>query len=330
MRHLHRFLRRSTIIVLTILAAVWLRGCVVRPARDHLGSFFNRRQNAAWLGIEWVNEPHSLDEIKLLANDLQDRQITYAYIYVSYLRANGEFGQTYSYAADFVATLRQANPTVKVLAWYGIPTKHVKLDNDQVHTTIAEFSKLMVESYGFDGVQIDAEPTANNDRAFLNVLLEIRRSMGQQPILSVATPVIWPVFPDSILSNGTGSILWSAGFYREVAQNVDQIAVMTYDSGLPIPVLYRLWSRFQIIGISKALAGSKVQLFMGVPTSEEETASHHAYAENMTSGLLGIIDGLNDSETHSDSVTGVAIYPYWETTTEEWSVYQSLWLGTQP
>ena len=49
-------------------ALLFLRGCVVRPANDFPGSTFNRGKNAVWLGIEWVNSPHSQPEIALILN----------------------------------------------------------------------------------------------------------------------------------------------------------------------------------------------------------------------------------------------------------------------
>ncbi len=47
----------------------------------------------------------------------------------------------------------------------------------------------------------------------------------------------------------------------------------------------------------------------------------------MQVGLGGVIAGLNDSESHPDAITGIAIYPYWETTEDEWQIYAELWLG---
>src|SRR5258706_10340610 len=91
-------------------------------------------------------------------------------------------------------------------------------------------------------------------------------------------------------------------------------------------MLYRFGSRLHVIHISKAVAGLNTELLIGIPTSEEETFTHHASAENMGSGLQGVIDGLNDEEAQHNVVTGVAIYPYWETDSREWATYDSLWL----
>ena len=102
---------------------------------------------------------------------------------------------------------------------------------------------------------------------------------------------------------------------------------MTYDSGIGTSALYRQWSRFQVIQISNAVAGTGVELFFGIPTSEENSFVHNIQAENMLSGLTGVIKGLNDKAARPEAVTGVAIYPYWETDRNEWSLYHQLWLG---
>jgi hypothetical protein len=144
-------------------------------------------------------------------------------------------------------------------------------------------------------------------------------------VLSLATHSILPIFAES---NGfDGFAYWSAGYYRRVAALVDQIAVMSYDSALPVPALYAQFMRFQVINLTTALRDWKSELFIGVPTSEELTATHNPAGENIGAALDGLIVGLNDSESVPDKVTGIAIYPYWETSAAEFATYTQRWLG---
>jgi len=101
---------------------------------------------------------------------------------------------------------------------------------------------------------------------------------------------------------------------------------MVYDSAMPHPALYQYWTRFQVIEISRAVQTSKVELLFGFPTSEEQNFTHRPAAENMASGLRGTLDGLNDLAAVPSVVTGVAIYPDWETDAAEWRLYEELWL----
>ncbi len=322
-----RHFGRAVLNLALVLSIFLLRGCVFRPATVYPGSHFNRGKNAVWIGVEWVNEAHTVQEIAALALDLKQKQMAYVYPYISYLHPDGNFGTSYSYAADFVRLFKQSQPQIKLLAWIGLPLDYVNLGDPTVRHKIAQFCADLVQKYGFDGIHLDPEIIFDGDQTVLTLLDDTRTAIGPGKILSIATHKIWPLFPDT-MAQKAGPQLWSAHYYHELSKHVDQIAVMTYDSSLTSPILYRLWSRFQVIQISKAVAGTGTELLFGVPTSEEESITHHAFAENMTSGLSGIVDGLNDDETPSDAVTGVAIYPYWDTDLAEWAIYETLWLSS--
>jgi hypothetical protein len=323
------------ITVALLSLAVLGRGCIFRPATNFAGAHFNRGANAAWLGVEWVKEPHGNDEIAALADDLKRREIGYIFVFASYLRADGQFNPTYSYAAEFTRALRGIQPGLNIQAWIGLPLNrpqllggsgYVDLSDATTRRRIVEFCAALIRQGGFDGVHLDPEPVPTDDLDVLTLLDEVRRAIGPNSTLSIAARRIWPVFSD-LVPPFAGQVAWRASYYREVARRVDQIAVMTYDSGLPLPQLYRQWVRFQVIELSRALNGIDIDLFLGIPTSEEKTWTHWSNAENMESGLQGVIDGLNDADARPSAVTGVAIYPYWETDATEWATYESLWLG---
>ncbi len=280
-----------------------------------------------WLGVEWSMDTHSAAEVTALAADLKLHEIEYVFVYTSYLKPAGNFNLTYDHAAEFVQAIKAAQPNLKILAWIGIPLFFANINDPAIRQKIAAFSADMVKQASFDGVQLDPEPVGDEDANIPLLLDEVKQAIGPKAMLSLDSRTAWPIFPDLPWSRWFGPVLWSAHYYQEVAHHVDQLAVMTYDSALNSPFLYKQWSRFEVIQISKALAGSGVELLFGVPTSEEESPTHHVSAETMDSGLNGIIDGLNDDEARSDAVDGVAIYPYWETDAAEWALYDKLWLG---
>ena len=151
---------RAFVVVMSIILFGLARGCVFRPMTNHPGSHFNQGKNGIWLGIEWVNESHSEDAIKALAADFKRRQIVYVFAYVSYMRQNGDFGQTYGYAKDFLKTIKGANPDLKVLAWIGLPLApgaHVDLSNTATRRKITDFTAHLAHDIGFDGIHLDAE-----------------------------------------------------------------------------------------------------------------------------------------------------------------------------
>lgn len=312
------------LLLITVVATS--RVCIFRPGTDHPGSYFNRGTNAAWLGIEWVNEAHSAQEIAALGSDLDRRQIRYVFVYTSYLRSDGQFNPTYGYMTDFVSRLRAANPALYIQAWIGLPLGYVDLNDTTVRKEIVQFCVDLVRTTGVDGVHLDPEPIPTDEENVLALLEELRDALGAGPTLSIATRRIWPILSD-VRWPLVGQVAWRASYYREVSRHVDQVVAMTYDTAMPLAPLYRHWMRFQVVEISRAVDGTGAQLFFGIPTSEEKTWTHWPWAENMRSGLEGVIDGLNDVATRPAAVTGVAIYPYWETDEAEWYIYEKLWLG---
>ncbi|MCC7451019.1 MAG: hypothetical protein IT324_26625, partial [Anaerolineae bacterium] len=322
--------RQRRLLGLAVILSLFLfvRGCVLRPANSNTGGQFNQGRNAVWLGVEWVNEPRTDAAIKQLARDMAQRQFQYGFVYTTYLRNNGSFNPTFAHAVNFLQVFKSEQPSIKLLAWIGLPLRNslgnVDLSDSITRRKIVDLCVELVHNTGFDGIHLDPEIVHDNDKNVLRLLEEVRQTI-KPALLSIATRHIQPLFPNVTIP--LGDLLgWHSAYYRDVATRVDQIAVMSYDSTLPLGVLYRLWMRFQVINISKAIQGTGVELLFGVPTSEESTATHNPSAENMANGLQGIIDGLNDHESIPAAVSGVAIYPYWETDTAEWSIYESRWL----
>ena len=326
------------LVVILILIAIALRACVLRPATTYSGSHFNTGRNAAWLGVEWSMEPHSPDQVAALAAELRDRQITTIYVYVSYLKPSG-FNPTYDHAAEFVSNLKTAAPNLDVQAWLGIPvialpgaplaSGNIDLADASIQAAIVDFSHLVVHDLGFDGVHLDPEPIVSGDATLLSLLDQMRQAIGPQARLSISAREITPLLPEADLIVNRW-YTWRADYYREVAARVDQIAVMAYDSHAPTSWLFEPWVRFQVIALSTSLGDTQPDVFIGLPTSEELSRSHDPAAENMASGLAGLIAGLNDADAQPERITGAAIYPYWETSADEWATYQSMWLGVSP
>jgi len=301
------------------------RGCIFRPATAYPGAYFNQGANAAWLSVDWVNTPHTSAEIVTLAETLQAQQIRTVFVFASYLHPDGNFNPTYAYSQQFLATLKATYPDVEAQAWIGLPLQYVALQEAATRQKIVELCVALVQVHGWDGVHLDPEPIIDGDENVLLLLQEIRIALGNAPTLSIATRRIWPIYP-AINWPLVGQVAWDAAYYHEIARRVDQVAVMVYDSAMPLPILYRQWTRFQVIVLTQTLQDADVQIFVGVPTSEERTWTHWPNAEQMKSGLQGIVDGLNDQQAYPAVITGVAIYPYWETSITDWAIYDELWL----
>jgi hypothetical protein len=169
---------------------------------------------------------------------------------------------------------------------------------------------------GFDGVHLDVETVHYRDGNYLLLLDEVRTALERDHLLSAATGYWAPAVVNSLPV--LGGYKWSGNYYQEVAARVDQIAAMTYDSLMPNPMLYRTWMREQVEAIAESVAGTGVELLIGVSVSQEKTVTHHTFAENLASGLAGICAALGDG---SHSIDGVAIHAAWEATSADWEVW---------
>lgn len=283
-----------------------------------------------WLGAEWVSEPHSEEQITAVARDLALHQIRYVFSYVSYLRSNPiEFNPNYDHAFEFVKAFKQAEPDIKLLAWLGVPMPSLggmaDLANPTIRQKIAIMSAHLVHDVGFDGIHIDPETVESGDQNVITVLDETRNAIGTQAILSMATPMIQPILPDQSLFGI--HIGWSGEYYRQIAQHINQIVIMAYDSGLHTDWLYRELLRFEVIGVSQVVGGTGADVLFGVPAATEASSTHDPAVENIQNGIQGVIDGLNDYASAANVISGISIYPDWQMDSAKWSFYESQWLG---
>jgi spore germination protein YaaH len=201
------------------------------------------------------------------------------------------------------------------------------LSQAAVRQTILVTAQRLLD-LGFDGIHFDVEPVCTGDPHYVSLLRDSQRLTRTQgkttsvatfkalrpPIATIATSLLsWPVG------------LWDTAYFQEVAQQVDQVAVMMYDTGLPYDFLYGAATARQIRYLS-GLVGDQKPFFIGVPTYDDQRLTFHAEAENMASGLRGVrraLEGLGPSATRN---LGVAVYADWTTDPAEWETYRRLWL----
>ncbi len=295
-----------------------LRACVIRPGTDRPASAFNTDRNAVWLGIEWVNDAQTDAAIRALAAELRSNRIRDVFVYVSYLRRDGQFGRTFEKSENFLRLLKEVAPEVRVQAWIGVPLKNLSggyadLGDPSTRRAIADLCAELARERGFAGVHLDPEIIESGNQDFLRLLKEVHLRIDQGVILSVAAHA-W----------------WTPRYIREVAQVADQIAVMSYDSALPFAFLYTNWLRLVVVNWTRALDGWSGDLFISIPVSEEWSATHNLNSENVVSGLQGLRLGLNDLDARPNALTGIAIYPYWDMNAEKWQIYRRDWLGVNP
>lgn len=322
---------RSTIVVglatLGSLTAVWVSWELLPEAPSEPG-----RPAAVWAGHRWVGQLHSPREYARLADLLAEHRISDVFFHVGPLDADGTIpAARYRHAATLLHHLQAHRPGPRLQAWVGqIEARRggpLDLSRPAVRAAIAQTGSELLE-LGFGGIHYDIEPILPGDVHYLDLLQRTRAlTRARGAVLSVAAPAIEPV--PGMQTAGRRLVgrvaFWTASYYRAVSDHVDQIAVMSYATGLPTDWLYGTFTRSQTHTVARAVGG-RVTVFMGVPTYQQRAWNFHPQAENIRSGLRGIEQAAARLPSGQRRYLGVALYADWTTSTAEWATFRTVWL----
>jgi hypothetical protein len=332
-KHLRRLavgavLMLLALVVLTMLAswAWWLP----EPSASARSS----GTNALWLRHSWVGEPHRVADYSGLAHVLHDNQISDAFFHVGPLDGDGGIPPSrYAYAPTLLDALHRSVPGLHVQAYVGQLLASVggPLDLHGAGTRdriLATAQKLL--DLGFDGIHYDIEPVAPSDQDFIDLLRrthELTKERGA--VLSVSIQRLEPWIGSqqaaaSLFSHVDSSQPFTTRTYlRQVADQVDQVAVMVYGTPLPtaplIGWLYALETEQVLHSI-----GDEVTVFIGVPTYEEGL---HPTGEDLHSAIRGARRGLSQIQRSPSRSYGLGVFAEWTTSRREWAVWQQHWLN---
>jgi hypothetical protein len=206
----------------------------------------------------------------------------------------------------------------KIVPWVGgILNVHCSPESAQWRGNfVSSIIDLLRSHPRLGGVQINIEPMPSGNKGFLVLLEKLRHAMPGDKIISVAAyppPTRWHPFPD---------VHWDEEYFRQVANRVDQLAVMMYDSAIKWQKLYQhLMSGWT----SDVLSWSgDTMVLLGIPVYEDKGVGYHFPAvENLKNALLGIHAGLGKFNTVPENYTGVALYCEWEMDNQEWDYFAS-------
>jgi hypothetical protein len=320
------------IVVLTVfLFAVWLWW-----QRDPSEDQRSRGVNALWAAHTWVSDAHTDAEYRELAALLHEHEISDVFFHAGPLDENGQVPERLvTHAPQLIDAMRRYAPGVRAQAYLGqIEARDggpLDLDDPAVRANIVETSERFLE-LGFGGIHYDIEPIYPWDDNFLDLLDRTReRTRPRGAVLSVALEEMEITRLQRVPSWVFGPLFDGyhdppAAFLRDVAGRVDQIAIMTYDSSLPLESLFGAHMAWQTEHIVKAI-GDRVTVFMGVPTYDTGTRGRFfSHAEHIRSGVRGVRKGLDRVEEEKTQDVGIAIFAEWTTTPDEWEAYAESWL----
>jgi len=310
-------------LIFAILCLVWI--FVIGISFEKPGYHYNEGHNAVWIGHEWVGEDKSEQEIQQLVLKLKDHEIDTVFVHVGPINVDGTIDpETYKYSIDFIDIAKKFNKDIQYQAWLGQLRGKIDLSDTEVRNNIAKQCIALAQYVEFDGIHFDIEPVWDGDTDFIVLLKEVRELLPEEEKISVALaeyiPGSFVWFTDKImdLENFNSEVN-----YKNVAKYADQVVVMVYDTGINNEWLYRWVVQEQTIRVTALLPDNEV--FIAIPSYDEEKAGFNPQVENMKNGMQGIVDGMNNFRSNEDSFAGAAIYSFWETDDEEWAQYKNIW-----
>ncbi|MFF5495236.1 hypothetical protein [Streptomyces aquilus] len=331
-----RWFRRTVtgfvcVLVLPVLAAALaLR---LNYTGDLADGTYTRNRDAVWLGHAWVDGRKTGRDVTALAARLRTTGIRDLYVHAGPLEHDGTLPKSsYPRARAFLAAVHREAPGIRVQAWLG--DKLASETPEGLHLDRAATRAAVVRSTGeilatgFDGAHFDLEPLHSGDEDYLDLLdtlHEVTRAQGVP--LSVAAHQIDPL---PALHSVAGALTghpkwWSQEYFGQVARRVDQIAVMSYDTAMPMESLYGGYVAQQT-SLALEVTPPTTDLLMGLPFFHENDVGHHAGAETVSAAVRGVRLGL--TRTDADRARfGVALYVDFAATEGDWTAYRKGWVG---
>jgi hypothetical protein len=301
------------------------------PAGDLAAHPFNQDRNAAWLAHHWLERDHTEAEVETLLAQLSSHGVLYVFPHLIPFNGAGRLPlHSREQMRRFIETSRRVAPGLRVLPWVGglrVGYRRTRAgtldlaDLGQRQRIVAECRGLVDE--GFDGIHLNIEPVDNGNVAFLALLRALKTAVGPDRMLSLSATRIAPA-PLPFAPN----FVWTTDYLIRVASVADQVVLMTYDTGLPTPMLYRRYLTYAASSATRALleSRSRARVLVGVPTYDGTGLMHRAGVENLGHALPGVIAGLRGLGA-GGTFEGVAIYAEWTTDAQEWALYETLWRG---
>lgn len=293
----------------------------------------SRGVNALWAAHTWVGDDHSESEYQEFARLLVRNEMSDVFVHAGPLKGDGSVpAERIEHAGAFIDAMDRYAPEVRVQAYLGQIEDRgggpLNLDDAAVRDRIVATAESFLD-LGFDGIHYDIEPIFPGDQSFFDLLARTRALTAPRgAVLSVAleqleaVPMARPV----VATLRPGYHNPTEAFLREVAQRVDQVAIMTYDSGMPTDWLFGAYVAWQTERVVEAI-GDEVIVFMGVPTYGDGSPWwFHPWAENIDSGISGVRKGLARLGDDRTENVGIAVFAEWTTSEDEWDAYRSNWV----
>ncbi|MFJ6353438.1 hypothetical protein ACIQKB_28865 [Streptomyces sp. NPDC092046] len=291
----------------------------------------SRGKDAIWLGHAWVDGRKKDADLAAFAARIKGTGIRDLYVHAGPLEHDGTLpAARHPRAAWLVGAVHRTLPGIRVHAWLGdvLATEGpdgLRLERPASRTAVVTSARQVLDA-GFDGVHFDLEPLHSDDADYLSLLDDLGAlTRSRKAQLSVAAHQIDPLpAAHAVLGGLSGSEKWwSQEFFGQVARRVDQIAVMSYDTWMPLEGLYGGYVAQQT-SLALEVTPEGTDLLMGLPFFHEDDLGHHESAETVTAAVRGARLGLGRTDPDRERF-GLALYVDFAARDEDWAAYREGW-----
>jgi hypothetical protein len=309
----------AAILVVIIVAGFVLAHQASGPAA---GWATSTGHDGLWLGPGWLTSADgaaggggAADRTRLAAR-IRASGVADVYVPAGQVAATGQLAPAPG-TTSFLRWFHRALPHVQVCAWLTGTVGRGQLDLDDTATQrgLADTSRSLLRA-GFTGISYDLAPVASGDAGLLAVL---DRTRALHPaVLSVDTPKLEPLagmaLPAALIMRHP--VFWTAGYLKKVASRVSQVAVLGFDTGVPLSSWYSGYVKHETsVALGAVPAG--VGLVIAAPANGGSN-------ESVAATIHGARVALTATGRRR-ALFGVGLYTAGTATNSDWSAYQADW-----
>ncbi len=283
--------------------------------------------DAEWLGHAWVDGRKTRSDVDALATQLRGTGIRDLFVHTGPFSDDGSLQSSLRPRARWlIGALHAALPGVRVQAWLGAHPVPGQLDLGSAttrRTVLTAMSQVLDD--GFDGIHLDMEPVDDGDPDLVTLVHDTHAvTKARHAVLSLSVSMLAPVagLAGAVAALPGRHAVWSAGYLHRLAEQVDQVAVMAYDTWSWTPQVYTGWVR-RMTTLALRAVPTSVALLIGVPAYADWNNRHRSGIETTGNALRGVRLALGTDPPGRPF--GVAIYVDFTVTAADWTVYHRDW-----